>query len=269
MRLILTLVLLLSITNAYSAEKFYDLKAQKINGETLDFNDLKGKKLLIVNVASYCGYTYQYAELQSLYKQYGGDKFEIIGFPANNFSNQEPGTDSSIYDFCTDKYDVTFTMMSKISVKGADKHPVYQWLTMKSKNGVADQEVLWNFQKYLVNEFGQLVGIYGSQTSPLVKEIVDWVKQGNTAINEEQNHSVISPNPTSDYIEINLGAINPTLKRGVDETSIQIYNSLGECVMLVETKIFSSLQRINVSHLPIGLYFIQIGNHSEKFVVVR
>lgn len=263
MRLIITLVLFLSFTNVYSVDSFYDLKAKKIDGDTLNFSELKGKKLLIVNVASYCGYTYQYSELQSLYNQYGGDKFEIIGFPANNFSNQEPGTDSSIYDFCTDKYNVTFTMMSKISVVGNDKHPVYQWLTLKSKNGVADQEVLWNFQKYLVNEFGQLVGIHGSQTSPLTKDIVDWVKQGATSINEEPNRSIISPNPSSDFITIQASNAFETS----DVSKVQIFDVLGiEIKDLTPALSEGDGVRIDVSHLPAGVYFIRIGNVVEKFV---
>lgn len=268
MKILVSIILLMMTLNLYSAENFYNLKAAKINGDSLNFSDLKGKKLLIVNVASYCGYTYQYSELQSLYSQYGGDKFEIVAFPANNFSNQEPGSDSSIYEFCTDTYKVTFTMMSKISVKGADKHPVYQWLTLKSKNGVVDQEVLWNFQKYLVNEAGQIVGIYGSKVSPLAKEIVDWVKEENTSIIENKNNYSIklSPNPATDFIEISI-----IEQANSQNSDIKIFNAYGECVKNLASSQFQNGEeaRIDISQLPVGMYIIQIGSYTKKFAVIR
>ncbi len=243
----------------FSAENFYDLKAKKIDGDTLYFSELKGKKLMIVNVASYCGYTYQYADLQSLYKQYGGDEFEIIGFPANNFSNQEPGTDQDIIDFCTSKYDVTFTMMSKISVVGADKHPVYQWLTLKSKNGVANQEVMWNFQKYLINKTGQLVAIYGSQTSPLAKEIVDWVKDGISNVESTKEVQIsIYPNPTRDFIDLKFNS------EFVGD--IKIYNFYGVEVLNIPSFANSDICRINIKDLVNGVYFVSINGIQSKFV---
>src|SRR5512133_1845753 len=112
---------------------------------------------MVVNVASTCGLTPQYKELEEIYEKYQSDNFVIIGFPANNFMNQEPGTAGEIRKFCTDNYGVTFPIMEKISVKGDDMHPVYQWLTSKSKNGVKDSEVTWNFQKYLIDEKGNLI----------------------------------------------------------------------------------------------------------------
>ena len=266
---IILLVFFSWVVSSFSAENFYDLSAKKIKGDTLYFSELKGKKLMIVNVASYCGYTYQYAELQNLYKQFGGDKFEIIGFPANNFSNQEPGSDSSILDFCTENYDVTFTMMSKISVKGMDKHPVYQWLTLKSKNGVKDQEVMWNFQKYLVNENGQLVGIYGSQVSPLATEIVEWVSAGTSDVNDRDNVVLeVFPNPTTDFITIQT---QPSEGLQPSEGSVvEIYDMLGVKMQTTPSAPQPTLQegnlRIDVSHLPVGLYYVKIGDRIEKFV---
>lgn len=157
------------------AQGFYDLSAETIDGETFDFSELRGSKVMIVNTASKCGFTYQYSELQELYKKYEDKGFVLIAFPANNFANQEPGSNEEIKEFCSSKYSVSFPMMSKISVKGDDVHPVYQWLTQKSKNGVGDSEVMWNFQKYLIDENGKLVRVASTKESPLSEEITDWL----------------------------------------------------------------------------------------------
>lgn len=154
---------------------FHSFSVTDIEGDQFDFSKLEGKKVLVINVASECGYTPQYAQLQELYDEFGGDKFEIIGFPANNFGAQEPGSDSEIKSFCQKNYGVTFPMMSKISVKGADTHPVYQWLTKKSENGVDDFEVKWNFHKFLIDEKGNLVGEKSTPTSPTDESIIDWI----------------------------------------------------------------------------------------------
>jgi glutathione peroxidase len=168
--------LLTLITSATMAQgNFHQFKATTIDGKELDFASLKGKKILVVNTASNCGLTPQYESLQELYKTYGGDNFEIIGFPANNFAGQEPGTNAEVATFCQKNYGVSFTMMEKISVKGKDMHPIYQWLTEKAKNGVADSKVSWNFQKYLIDENGNLVKSVSPQTSPVDKEIVSWL----------------------------------------------------------------------------------------------
>jgi glutathione peroxidase len=155
---------------------FYDLKALTIDGETFEFSALKGKKVLIVNTASRCGHTPQYEGLEALFRKYGDRNFVILGFPANNFLNQEPGTNEEIIEFCRLNYGVTFQMMSKVSVKGDDMHPVYQWLTSKDKNGVMDSEVKWNFQKYLINENGELERVVRPKADPLSDEIVNWIE---------------------------------------------------------------------------------------------
>lgn len=156
---------------------FHDFSALDIEGNLIEFKKFKGKKLLIVNTASKCGLTPQYELLEKLYDQYGGDNFEIIGFPANNFGSQEPGTDDEIAQFCQKNYGVSFTMMSKISVKGSDQHEIYQFLTSKSQNGVEDNQVGWNFQKYLIDEEGRYVRFISPTTSPLDKDITSWVVQ--------------------------------------------------------------------------------------------
>lgn len=164
-------------TLAFSQNSFYDFKVKDIDGKEFDFSSLKGKKVMVVNTASLCGNTPQYEALENLYKEYGNQKFVIIGFPANNFGSQEPGTNAEIKTFCTSKYAVTFPMMSKISVKGEDMSPLYKWLTSKKLNGVKDSEVKWNFQKYLIDEKGNLVEVVDPKTKPNNEEILSWIKK--------------------------------------------------------------------------------------------
>ncbi|MFW5831806.1 MAG: glutathione peroxidase, partial [Prolixibacteraceae bacterium] len=172
----LSILLLFTVTLLYSQNSLHDFKVKDIEGNEFDLSNLKGKKVLVVNTASKCGLTPQYEQLQNLYEQYGGEDFTIIGFPANNFANQEPGSNSEIVTFCQRNYGVTFPMMSKISVKGDDMHPVYQWLTTKSKNRVKDSEVQWNFQKYLIDENGNLVEVVKPKVKPDDEEIINWIK---------------------------------------------------------------------------------------------
>jgi glutathione peroxidase len=161
----------------FAQQSFYDFKVKDIDGNDFDLSTLKGKKVLVVNTASKCGLTPQYEQLQEVYEKYGGKDFTIIGFPANNFMKQEPGTNAEISEFCTKNYGVTFQMMEKISVKGDDMHPLYQWLTQKSKNGVLDSEVSWNFQKYLIDEKGNLVKMIAPKVKPNDEEIVSWIAE--------------------------------------------------------------------------------------------
>lgn len=158
-----------------SKQNIYQFKVTDLNGKTFDFSTLKGKKVLIVNTASKCGYTPQYKELEEIYKKYNSKNFVIIGFPANNFGAQEPGTDKEIQSFCQLNYGVTFPMMSKVSVKGSDMCEIYKFLTQKDKNGLQDSEVKWNFQKYLINEKGELEKMLLSGVKPTDASIVDWI----------------------------------------------------------------------------------------------
>jgi glutathione peroxidase len=158
-------------------QTIYQFKVEDLSGNDFDFASLKGKKIMIVNTASKCGYTPQYKDLEALYKEYKNKGLVIVGFPANNFGAQEPGTNEEIATFCQLNYGVTFPMMSKISVKGDDMSPVYQFLTQKSKNGLQDSEVKWNFQKYLINEKGELVKVITPKTLPNDPEIINWIKE--------------------------------------------------------------------------------------------
>lgn len=161
---------------AQQKETIYQFKVKDLYGREFDFAKLKGKKIMIVNTASKCGLTPQYEDLQELYDTYKSDNFIIIGFPANNFASQEPGTNEEIATFCKENYGVTFPMMSKISVKGDDMNAVYQFLTEKKQNGLKDSEVEWNFQKYLINEKGELEKVIAPRVLPTDAEIVNWIK---------------------------------------------------------------------------------------------
>jgi glutathione peroxidase len=158
-------------------KSFHDLSATTINGKEFKMSELKGKKVLVVNTASKCGFTPQYAELEKLYKEFGGEKFTILGFPANNFLWQEPGSDEQIAQFCSLNYGVTFQMFSKINVKGKNIHPVYAWLTRKEENGVQDVKMKWNFQKFMINEEGYWVDFVPPGESPYCEKILNWLKQ--------------------------------------------------------------------------------------------
>lgn len=166
-------------TNTTTMEKqnIYQFKVEDLSGKTFDFSTLKGKKILVVNTASKCGLTPQYKDLEKIYKEYTDKGFVIVGFPANNFGHQEPGSNAEIESFCEKNYGVTFPMMSKISVKGSDMHPIYQFLTQKAKNGLQDSEVQWNFQKYLISEKGELEKVIAPEVLPTDDSIISWIKE--------------------------------------------------------------------------------------------
>lgn len=157
-------------------ETIYQFNVQDLSGNAFDFAALKGKKIMIVNTASECGLTPQYEQLQAVYEKYKDQNFVIVGFPANNFGSQEPGSNAQIATFCQKNYGVTFPMMAKISVEGNDQHPVYQFLTQKAKNGLEDSEVQWNFQKYLINENGELAKVISPRVLPTDSEIINWIE---------------------------------------------------------------------------------------------
>ena len=154
----------------------YSFTVNDLKGNPFDFSSLKGKKIMIVNTASKCGLTPQYKDLQALYERYKDEGFVIIGFPSNDFLWQEPGSSDQIAAFCELNYGVRFPMMEKISVKGRKKHPLYAFLTEKSKNGLKDSKVKWNFQKYLLNREGVLEKIISPKTRPSSQEVVDWIE---------------------------------------------------------------------------------------------
>jgi glutathione peroxidase len=172
-----TLVCFLIFTQLVFAQKtLHDFSARTITGEILDFSTFKGKKVLIVNTATECSLTPQFRKMQELYEEYGGDDFEIVAFPCNDFGSQEPGTNEQINEFCTKKYNVSFTLMEKILIKD-DMHPIYKWLTSSEENGTLDAKVIWNFQKFLVDEEGHVVESLSPITGVQNRRIIEWLQE--------------------------------------------------------------------------------------------
>jgi len=172
----LFILALSAITMAFTTsgtKSLHDFKARTLEGTDFDFASLKGKKVLIVNTASECGYTPQYKDLEALYEKYKAKNFVVIGFPCNDFGGQEPGSSKDIKAFCTKNYGVTFQMMEKVSIATS---PIYKWLTSKAENGVLDATVKWNFNKFLVDEKGHLVKYLPSNTKPMDAEITNWIE---------------------------------------------------------------------------------------------
>ncbi len=171
----LSLITLLFSFTMTKTRNLHDFQCKTIDGANFDFSSLKGKKVMLVNTASECGYTPQYKDLQALYDQYKDKNFVIIGFPCNDFGGQEPGSLTEIKSFCSKNYGVTFPMMEKISVKGEKCNDIYKWLCSKTENGVEDSKVNWNFNKYLINEKGEYVKHLSSSVNPLDKEVTQWI----------------------------------------------------------------------------------------------
>lgn len=166
-----TFILASILSFMLTGNSIYDFKVAGLDGKEIDFAAFKGKKVLVVNTASKCGYTPQYADLQKLYEQYKG-KLVIVGFPANNFNDQEPGSNEDIGAFCKKNYGVTFPMAEKVSVAGDDAHALFQYLTAEAKKlGTPDPVVKWNFTKFLIDEKGKLVKVFPSKVTPLSEEI--------------------------------------------------------------------------------------------------
>jgi glutathione peroxidase len=166
------------IYSEQTMNSIHQFKVKDIAGNDFDFSSLKGKKIMVVNTASKCGLTPQYEELEALYKKYKDQNFVIIGFPSNDFLSQEPGTNDEILLFCQKNYGVTFPIMDKVIVKGNKKCEIYKFLTQKSKNGIVDSSVKWNFQKYLLNEEGVLVKVVPPTTLPNDPSIISWIESG-------------------------------------------------------------------------------------------
>jgi glutathione peroxidase len=170
--LLILAILIASTLWGQSEKNLYQFVVNDIQGEPFDLSQFEGKKVLVVNTASKCGLTPQYEELEKLYQKYKEQNFVIIGFPANDFMKQEPGTDEEIADFCQKNYGVSFPMMSKISVKGDTIHPLYVWLTSQT-----DSKVQWNFQKYMIDKKGNIAGYVSPKTKPFDPKIVEWIEK--------------------------------------------------------------------------------------------
>lgn len=170
-----TLIAVLSAFTFIAAPSIHAFKVKALDGSEIDFSKFKGKKILVVNTASKCGYTPQYEALEKLYAEHK-DKLVIVGFPCNQFGGQEPGTASEIQEFCTKNYGVTFPLAEKIDVKGNNISPVYKWLCSKTENGVLDATITWNFNKFLLDENGKLIAYFPSKVKPTDDDIVKYLK---------------------------------------------------------------------------------------------
>lgn len=173
--LALIAIAFLSFTFIKPNNSIHQFKVKSIEGGEIDFAKYKGKKILIVNTASKCGYTPQYEGLQKLYDQYK-DKLVIVGFPCNQFGGQEPGTETTIQEFCKSRYGVTFPLSAKVDVKGENIATIYKWLCTKTENGVLDAEIKWNFNKFLLDENGKMLGYFPSKVTPDSEEILKYFK---------------------------------------------------------------------------------------------
>lgn len=174
MKLLLS-IMLFAATTTLSAQSIHNFTVKSIDGKDIKMSSFKGKKILIVNTASKCGYTPQYESLEKVYEQYK-DKLVIIGFPCNQFGGQEPGSNEEIVEFCKKNYGVTFPLADKVDVKGTNTAAIYQWLTQKSKNGVLDANISWNFNKFLIDENGKMIAYFPSNVKPDSEDILSRVK---------------------------------------------------------------------------------------------
>ena len=175
------LLAVLILVTAPMSKTIYDFKMKNIDGKEVSLSDYKGKVVMIVNVASLCGNTPQYKDIEAMYEKYKDKGLVVLGFPANNFMGQEPGSDEKIKAFCTREYAVTFPMFSKISVKGDDMHPLYKFLTSKAENGVIDAPVKWNFQKFLIGKDGKVITSIGNHTSVTEPDVIKEVEKALAA----------------------------------------------------------------------------------------
>ena len=178
-KLVSALLLLFTIAtvNAQTATSFYDYKLTDIEGNLVDMSEFKGKKVLLVNTATKCGLTTQFNDMEKLYEEYKDKDFVVLAIPSNDFGSMEPGTNEEIKSIVDEKYDVSFPVMAKTSVTGENENPLYNWLTKKELNGVMDTKVAWNFQKYMIDENGKLVGIVEPRESPASDKVVEWLKK--------------------------------------------------------------------------------------------
>lgn len=249
---------------AQSTETFHDFSALTILGDTLNLSDYYGKKVLVVNTASFCSYTPQYADLQALDSIYSSYNFEVIGFPCNDFGGQEPGSDSAINTFCTGTYGVTFQMMSKVSITAWDTAEVYKWLQLQSRNGVADAPVVWNFNKFLIDEAGHWVNHFTQQTSPFDTAITNWIMTPSVlAVNNffQAPEIKILKNPVEDILSVSIS------NAGQRNLSVKLFSIQGSHLDDIFSGIMKSNTPItyNCSQLKSGIYLLLVsGGEYEK-----
>lgn len=276
MKNIITLLIACSMATIVSAQAFtfHSYEAKTILGDTINLSQYYGKKVMVVNTASFCGFTPQFEDLENLYLQYNAYNFEIIGFPCNDFSNQDPHSDSVILDFCTDNYNVTFQMMSKVEVVTGDTAPVYKWLQRGDLNGVSNAQVAWNFNKFLIDEAGHWVRHFGSATLPGDTAITNWILSPSVI-------SGIAKNEKADLMKITSGnMVSSNLDlyvSGGDSKNmiIQLFSYTGQLMGEVFNGTLSGTQLISysVQDLPAGMYLLKASSgaasQTERIAIVK
>lgn len=262
----LALLFLASISKSQSLQTFHDFSAATIFEDTISMSQFAGKKLMVVNTASYCGYTPQFTDLQELDSTYESYNFEVIGFPCNDFGNQDPHGDSAIWEFCSATYGVTFQMMSKVHTVLGDTAPIFKWLQRADLNGVADAQIGWNFNKFLIDEQGHWIAHYPSTTQPFDPAIIDWITTPvSTGISNASDPIFrLLQNPISDRILLDTPPGNSKIY------SFKLINVQGQSIMngQLSSGTNSSFQ-VDVNDLPKGFYTFQIhcGNFAQNLKI--
>lgn len=264
---LLLFVILLAATQFASAQtqSFHDFSARSITGQNIDFSDYYGKKVMVVNTASFCGFTPQFEDLQALYDQYQSSNFEILGFPCNDFNNQDPNADSTILEFCTSEYGVTFQMMSKIIAVLPDTSPVFRWLQEGDLNGVADAPITWNFHKFLIDEAGDWVAHHGSNVNPNSSVITDWINSPSALSvidHQTTNVELLQLLGGNTHDQLQLYVQSPQL----DKLNVELLALDGKHVAQLHAGPIAQAQiiRFNASQLPAGLYLIRATNDQAQ-----
>ena len=266
MKQVLTALIIFFIFNQGISQQlmsFHELEAVTIAGDTISLSQYAGKKLLVVNTASFCAYTHQFNDLEALYLQYGGAGFEIIGFPCNDFGAQDPGSDSTILDFCTGNYNVTFQMMSRISIKSGDTSAVYKWLQRANLNGVSDATVTWNFNKFLIDAEGNWAGYYDSPVAPGDPSIVNWINENSTGLSDTKEEAI--------HVWYAQNAIHVKNQDPEKVSQFKLFSISGQEISI--SKGSNAGEYIPNSELQSGVYLLQqIENDkqiSHRFAVIK
>ena len=272
--LLFTVLLASGLFTQAQTQTFHDFTVRNILGESVDLSSFHGKKVMVVNTASFCAFTPQFEELQTLYETYQQNNFEIVGFPCNDFDNQDPAADSTILEFCTEEYGITFPMMSKIVAVQPDTAPVFRWLQEAALNGVADAPITWNFHKFLIDEAGHWVAHHGSTVSPTASSITDWIMSPSalSVTNQSENSAqLLQPISAigSDVLEMKF------LQQNSERTDVRLFTIDGREVDLLYSGVPTGGQtlRYDASALPAGIYLIHANTkalkHTLRYAVVK
>lgn len=272
--LYLLLTLVAANVSGQAPLTFHDYSAATIDHDTISLRQFYGKKVMVVNTASFCAYTPQFGGLEDLYTNYKQYGFEIIGFPCNDFGNQDPKSDSAINEFCTNNYNVTFQMMSKVHTVAQDTAPVYKWLQRADLNGVSNAHVAWNFNKFLIDEAGRWVRFYDQNTQPTDTAIINWIVNTPSVvsgINETQNAKLVAITSANPGHVIDFTVNTPAAER----LTIGLYSIDGKLAATICEGVATKSQRLSydASALNAGVYLVRVagntGQQTLKYVLAK